>query len=183
MTIDSCFQFGKIIKPHGLKGELTVSMITEHADHLKNMKSVYLSINDRLVPFFIEKLTLINKTKAIVQLEDVASEMDAEAYSGTMMYAPLAVLPPLKKDQFYYHEVIGYMVIDSKLGSLGTVDQIYEMPGQDLIAVIYHQSEVLIPISEKIVLSADHSLKTVYVHLPDGLIDLYTDNDGDPHEN
>ncbi len=184
MTIDSCFQFGKFIKPHGLKGELQVMVTTEHADYLKNIKSIFLNINDRLVPFFIQKLSLLNKTKAIILLEDVVSEDEAGQFSGVTIHMPLTNLPALKKDQFYYHEVIGYMVVDQKLGALGTIDQIYEMPGQDLIAVIYHGNEVLIPISDQIVFSADHSLKVVHVELPEGLLDLYTENnDTAPDEN
>lgn len=183
MTVDSCFQFGKIIKPHGLKGELAVTVTTDHVEHLKNVKNIFLSINDRLVPFFIEKFTVTSKTRAILKLEDVNSESEADTYSGISIFLPLTLLPPLGKNQFYYHEVIDYMVLDNKLGAIGTIAEIYEMPGQDLIAVQYHNTEVLIPISEQIVIGADHALKTVYVELPEGLLDMYTDQDDEPHEN
>lgn len=176
MTIDSCFEFGKILKPHGLKGELLVHVTTDQASNLKGVKGIFIEVNARLVPFFMEKFTITQKTKAIVQLEDMQTEAQALPLLGKVIYIPLQALPALGKDQFYYHEVKGYAVVDEKLGILGTVKEIYEMPGQDLIEIEYRGSEVLIPISNEIVHKADHKEKTVSVKLPDGLLEMYTDS-------
>jgi 16S rRNA processing protein RimM len=185
MNIETCFQFGKVLKPHGLKGALLVTVVTEQAAHLKDVKNIFIEINARLVPFFIDTMTFSSKTKAILQIEDLNTEEEAAALAGHTVYLPLSILPPLGQDQFYYHEVIGYTVIDELLGTLGVVQEIYEMPGQDLIAMQYHAQEVLIPIASPIVQRADHQLRTITVRLPEGLLELYAENNNnnDPHEN
>ncbi|RYD89602.1 MAG: hypothetical protein EOP50_17300 [Sphingobacteriales bacterium] len=92
-----------------------------------------------------------------------------------------SALPELEQDQFYFHEIIGYKVHDAEAGELGTVREIFAMPTQDLIAMDYNGTEVLIPIMDDIVEKADKETKTLYVNLPEGLLEVYT-NPGAPDD-
>ncbi len=87
---------------------------------------------------------------------------------------PLDTLEELEDDQFYYHEIQGFEVLDENLGLLGTVREVYSVATQNLIALDYQGSEVLIPIVEGIVLKADRQKKQVLVNLPEGLLEVYT---------
>lgn len=173
MTVDHCFELGKTLRPHGTKGELLIGLAVDKPEHYIKKESVFIEINKKLVPFFIKKLTLFQNSKAILQLEDVSSEEDVDILLNCSLYLPLTELPALGKGHFYYHQVINYQVIDQQLGSLGIVAQIYEMPGQDMVEMTYQNSEVLIPISDTIVLNADHSKQELYVNLPEGLLEIY----------
>ena len=174
MKVDSCFEFGKIIKPHGVKGEVSVTVVADNSEELKKVIHVFIEINSRLIPFIIEKLTISQK-RAIIKFEDINSEEETESLMGQKIYLPLADLPPLKSGQFYYHEIVNYIIEDQEKGKLGVVKEIFEMPGQDLIAMDYNGQEVLIPMESSIVLNADHIEKVLKVNLPNGLLELYTD--------
>jgi 16S rRNA processing protein RimM len=173
MLIDSCFELGKIIKSHGTKGELTLHLLVEKPEHYIKKESVFIDINNKLVPFFMTKISLVTNSKAIIALDDVNTQPDAEELLNCVIYLPLTELTKLDQGHFYYHQVIGYQVIDKVLGELGVVAEILEMPGQDLIEMTYQGCEVLIPINDDIVFDANHELKTIHVALPQGLLEIY----------
>lgn len=179
MIVDQCFQFGRLLKLHGIDGEIQAHLVVEEPQNYKKLESVFVEINQKLVPFFVEKISIIGKNKAVIKFEDVEDEEEAEDLLGNAMYLPLHTLPKLKEGQFYYHEVVDYAVEDKNMGELGIIKEVLEMPGQDLINMTYKNTEVLIPITNDIVLNADHSIKKLFVNLPDGLVDLYLDPNND----
>lgn len=175
MNIDACFELGFILKTHGIQGEVTFVLDVDTPEDYKGLESVFIGINGKLVPFFIDKIQITGE-KAIVRLEDVNTLEKAEGIVGNTLYLPLQNLPQLDEDQFYYHDIIGYRIIDEVKGPLGIVANIYELPGQDVLAMTYWEKEVLIPITDEIVTGADREIKEVYVVLPDGLLEVYLED-------
>lgn len=174
MDIDACYQLGYVLKPHGLKGEVQIFLDVDFPETYKKMESVFIEIDKKLVPFFISKIS-IDKSRAVVMFEDVDTFEKARELKGHALYLPEEKLPPLEEGQFYYHEVIGYRVIDKKEGVLGTVQDIYTLPGQELMAMQYKGKEVLVPLHDNVLLKMDRMAKEVHVNLPEGLLQVYLD--------
>lgn len=174
MNIDECFQLGYVIKRHGLSGEVSILLDVDVPQEYQKLESVFVEINDKLVPFFIESMQL-RDNKAIVRFEDINTADQAEELRSRKLYLPLANLPRLKEGQFYYHQIIGYKVIDAVAGDIGEARDVYTSPKQDLLAVDHQGKEVLIPINDEIIREADHDLKELKVILPEGLLDIYLD--------
>jgi len=172
MVLDDCFEIGYILKPHGLKGALSIQLDVDDPSKYTKMESVIVGIGNNLIPFFISSLQ-IQGQKGIMSLEDVNSLDEAEKLKSCPLLLPLDLLPKLKKNQFYYHEVIGYQIIDTMKGQLGIIEFVFTAGNQDLISMKYQGKEVLIPINNKIVVHADHDKREVRVNLPDGLLDIY----------
>lgn len=175
MKAENCFELGYISKAHGLAGEVQLSLDTETPEYYKELESVFIEINNKLIPFFIESISISGK-KAIVKFEDLDHIDQASELTGKKAFLPLEMLPELEDDQFYYHEITGYTVIDSTAGTLGSVDAVIENPGHDLILMSYKEKEVIIPITEDIVHNIDRDKAEVYVTLPEGLLDLYLED-------
>ena len=55
MTKDKCFYVGKIVKTHGLKGEVTLRIDNEQFDDIEELNYFLLDINEKLIPFFIPR--------------------------------------------------------------------------------------------------------------------------------
>ena len=172
MKIDDCFQLGYVIKHHGLHGELSIFLDTDFPENYIKMESVYVELQQKLVPFFIESLKILNQ-KAIVNLSDINSLVDAQALKGAPIYLPLEFLPDLDESQFYYHEIINYKVIENKSGDIGHVEDVYEVAGNDLLKVNCRGKEVLIPIRDDIITKVDKIRKIINVTLPEGLLEIY----------
>ncbi len=172
MKPSQCFQLGIVSRPHGLKGEVYVALDTDFPEDYSEMESVFLLQNGKLVPFFIERLQIRN-TEALVKFEEIDDKEAALGIKGLSLHLPLDQLPELESDQFYFHEIIGYQIIDQNSGELGEVGQVYEAGHQDLIGMDYQGKEVLIPINDDIILTVDREKETLSVNLPDGLLALY----------
>jgi 16S rRNA processing protein RimM len=110
-----------------------------------------------------------------LKLEDVTSEGDADALLKKDLYLPLDLLPKLEGNAFYFHEIIGFQVIDENFGPIGQITGVNDSTTQALFEIDHHGKEVLIPINDDIINSLDRTAKTVLVKTPPGLIDLYLD--------
>ena len=172
MDIDSCFQLGYVIKPHGLKGDISIYIDADDPQVYKNLESVLIQQDNQLVPFFISKIK-ISGQKAMISLEDSTDIESAQLLKGSALFLPLSALPKLTDQQFYFHEIIGYVVNDETLGELGPVLTVYDAGPQDLLAIEHKNREVLVPINDETVKHVDKNKKEILVNIPDGLVDIY----------
>ena len=174
MRIDDCYQLGYVIKTHGLDGEVSILLDVDIPDDYHALESVFVAVQgtETLVPFFLEHI-VIQQNKALVKFEDVDSIEQAEPLVKAGLYLPLTSLPALSEDQYYYHEIIGFRVVDQQAGDLGTVKDVYSTAGQDMIAMDYEGKEVLIPINDNIITRVDKAQQVVHVDLPEGLLEVY----------
>ena len=178
MDIDSCYQLGYVIKPHGLKGDISIFIDADDPQVYRTLESVFIQQDKQLVPFFITQIK-ISGQKAILVLEESNNIDDARNLKGAALYLPLTFLPQLADDQFYYHEIVGYLVKDEALGEVGKIIEVYDDGPQDLIAIDYQGKEVLIPINDETIIKVDKSNKIFLVNLPEGLLDIYTSEEKD----
>ena len=174
MTKEDCYEVGYIVKTHGLKGEVGIHLDVDNPADYSDLDGLLIEINGELIPHFIERIR-INVDKAIVKFEGINRIEEAEPLVRKTLYLSLDQLDELKDDQFYYHEIIGYQIVDGIKGPLGIIKTIYNQPHQDLISMEYLTKEILIPISHEHVLKANHELKELYVSLPEGLLEVYLD--------
>ena len=175
MTKDNCFELGKITKTHGLKGEVVLWLDVDFPEDYEDLESIFLDVKGELVPFFMDSYRL-SGNRAIVQFEDIDTFEKAEELVNLEAYLPLDELPALENDQFYYHEIIGFQVVDKNLGELGIVYTVHSMQAQDLLVMDYKGKEVLIPVIPEIVLEADKEAKILNVNLPEGLLEVYLED-------
>jgi|SRR5690554_1805030 16S rRNA processing protein RimM len=172
MRKEDCYYLGKITKLHGFKGNLILHLDTDEPEIYKNMESVFIDKNGMLVPFFFETIGLHSKNKLLVKFEDVSAE-EAVKLVNKDIYLPLESLPELDEDGFYYHEIIGYKVIDSRKGEIGQIKNVNDSGVQDLFEVDFNGREILIPIVDDWILEVNKDQKFIRLQTPEGLIELY----------
>ena len=172
MDFDSCFQLGYVIKSHGLKGEVNVFLDTDEPRAYKGLESVFVEQNKKLVPFFIDKIQ-VRGDKAVVKFDGVSTIDAANNLKAAGLWLPLTFLSDLDNNDFYYHEIVGFKVLDKNHGDIGEVKAVYTSVKQDLVAAIYKGAEILIPISNDIIYKVDKEAKTIFTNLPDGLLEVY----------
>ena len=173
MKKEDCFYLGKIIKKYSFKGEVLLKLDTDQPELYEYLDALFLDINNSLIPYFIEKSQLHKSNLLRLKFEDVSSEIDAEQLLKKEVYLPLALLPKLEGNTFYYHEIIGFHVVDENFGSVGLISGVNDSTAQVLLEIDRNGTEILIPLNDDIIRVVDRNKKTVTVHTPPGLIDLY----------
>jgi len=172
MNKNDLFILGYISKTVGIKGEVVFNLDVDDPKRYKNLESVFIEINNGLVPFFIKSIQLRGNT-AVVSIEGFDNPQKAAELVGTTLYLPLNLLPTLKGNKFYFHEVSGYTVIDKQFGNIGTVETVLDFPQQAILQIKKGEKEILIPVKDEFILSIDRANKTIHTQAPDGLIELY----------
>ncbi|SEE14793.1 16S rRNA processing protein RimM [Tenacibaculum sp. MAR_2010_89] len=175
MQKEECFYLGKIVKKHSFKGEVVIKLDTDEPELYRDLESVFVDLGNNLIPFFIEKSSLSKSTMFRVKFEDVNTEQDADAIMRAGIYLPLNLLPKLTGNKFYYHEVIGFTVIDTNFGEVGEIQSINDTSAQPLFEIDRDGNEVFIPMIDDFIKKIDRDNKIVEVTTPEGLIDLYLD--------
>ncbi len=173
MRKEDCFYLGKVVSKYSFKGEVLVKLDTDEPDIYENMESVLVSLGNNLVPFFIDRCRLHKSNLLRIDFEEVKDEPTADKLIGSELYLPLTMLPPLKGNKFYFHEVIGFTVLDEVHGDIGIIESVNDSASQDLFEIKKGDKELLIPVSDDIIAKVDRESKTIHVKTPEGLVDLY----------
>lgn len=170
---DTCFRLGHIARLHGFKGELSIFLDTDDPSDFKELESVFVEYDQKLIPFFLEKIQIQNKGFAVVRFEDIDSEKKAKLLVGCSLYLPLETLPELSDEEFYFHEATGFDVIDKNYGPIGKVNKVIDLSGNPLLEIDFNGIEILLPKQDEFIEKIDRENKILYVHAPPGLLGLY----------
>jgi len=178
MNIEDTFYLGFISKKTGYKGELTGIFDVDHPLKYQNLESVFLLIEGKLVPFFIEKIFFQpNSNQAVIKFKDTGSKKKAEELINCEMYLPLEQLPTLSGNQFYFHEVEGFHVYDIEHGYIGELIRIIDHPGNPVMQIKKGINEILIPANDEFIQEVNRELKKMLVTTPEGLLDIYINDE------
>jgi 16S rRNA processing protein RimM len=172
MEKHNCYLAGYIAKTHGLKGELSLTFSKGEIEELKEMESVFVEINNKLLPFFIEEISVKSNKTAIARFKEIETLEQAQSLVRSNLFIPVASTPSTTH-LLNYPYMIGFKVIDTKEGELGTINEIEEFPAQTIAQIQLGGKEILFPVNETTVVKIDIENKTLHVCLPDGLLDIY----------
>lgn len=171
------YYLGKIVKTSGYKGSLVFFFDVDDIGYYQDLDAVFVELAGELIPFVIADLTIKKGNQAFVTLEDVDTEEEAVALTGSDLYLPLSYLPPLAGKKFYFHEVAGFRVVDSVHGDLGTIREVIDRTSQPFMVVRKDKNEILIPLSDDIIRKVDRENRVMEVATPEGLVGIYLDRD------
>ncbi len=171
MDIKDCYYLGRITKPWGTKGQLMLFLDVDNPEEYASLDSAFVETKGQLVPVFFA-IDQMNGNKAVATLEDTTPD-EAAKLVGHELYLPLTLLPKLTGNQFYFHEVTGFRVVDSNHGDIGILEQVIEYPAQPLFQIMKNGTEILVPVIDQVIDRVDRELKTIFITAPNGLIELY----------
>lgn len=166
------YYLGMITKPFGYKGQLCVHLDTDQPERYRNLDAVFIDLDGELIPYMIKDFQLRNGNQAVATFEDLSAE-ESKALIKCDLYLPLSMLPPLSGNQFYFHEVIGFKVIDEQHGDIGTITDFIDLSLQPIMQIDHNGTEILIPAVDEFIKSLDRDGKSIYINAPEGLIDIY----------
>ncbi len=171
MKTSACYKIGYILKPHGLKGEVTVVLDPGFPLDFNDIKTVWIERANRLLPYFVQSAS-VRDTRAFVKFEDVDTPEDARTLSRGSLYLPKESRPKSGKGSFYDDEIIGFEVTDLQTGTLGHVTGVTNAGANRLLTMPYRGKDLLIPVNGPFITSVNKSTKTITVSLPEGFFDL-----------
>lgn len=161
-----------IKRPHGLKGQLSLKFFKEITAKTLLKEPVFIQMDNQPVPFFVKTASVKSDLTGVILLDGV-SPQETEKFKGKELFIERSVLPK-EEEVFDPEDIINFKVIDKKLGELGIVNEIMESTQQTIISVLTtKEKSILIPLVDAMVEQIDFDKKTIFTHLPEGLVELY----------
>jgi 16S rRNA processing protein RimM len=153
-------EVGRIVKPHGLKGEVVVELVTNRSERLAP-GSVLEAPGGSLVVRSSRPFEATGSGRWLVTFDGIGDRASSETLRGAVLHAA----PLDDPDALWVHELIGSRVMDAAGAALGTVTAIEANPASDLLVL---DGGALIPLR----FVTGHSPEQVTVDIPPGLLDL-----------
>ena len=170
---DRLVVIGEIARPHGLRGEVRVTPLTDHPERFEGVTDCVLWDRARDTR---ERCRIIGARRqgvaVLLSLAGCETVEAASALVGRLVALPEAEALPLPPGQFYPWQLEGCWVLTDDGREIGRVTRIDRSSAQDLWVVSDGVRERLIPAVAEIVLEVDLAGGRVVVRPPDGLLDL-----------
>jgi len=177
MNKEDCFYLGIIARKHSYKGEIVIAIDSDEPDLYADIDAVFVDFNNKLIPFFVEKISLNKGNQLRIKFEDIDSEEEAMDILKRDTYLPVSLLPKLEGDKFYYHEVIGFTIKDAKFGEFGKITAVNDSTAQALFIIqSKNGGEILVPIIDEFIENVDRENQIITVKTPEGLIEMNLDD-------
>ncbi|MBN1598574.1 MAG: 16S rRNA processing protein RimM [Bacteroidales bacterium] len=172
IDLKDCLLLGTITKTHGVKGQVVLKLNNLCFDDIKEMETVFIIIDGLPVPFFVSEYIKKNHDSLIIKFDDINMEEDARELSECNVYIKSTLISSKTINPETSEKLIGYKVIDNKLGLLGTLNDILDIQLNPLFRIVNINKEILLPIQPEFILSIDDDQKIILVETPSGFEDL-----------
>ncbi len=165
---------GRLRKPHGLKGEMSLFPITDQPDEVfKPGRSLWvMDLEGQVIagPYEIERSRGYHR-EWLVKFRGLEERVDIDALRGQFLAAPAGELPPPADGEVYLHELEGFAVRKQDGTALGVVTGYYELPSGFTLEVQGPKREFMLPFRKEFVVEVDREARRLTVELPGGLIE------------
>jgi len=161
---------GRVRRPHGVHGEVTVETVTDFPERL--VPGVEVGIG-REAPEFrrtVEKVRF-HKGGWLLGFADVGDRDEVEGWRGLWLFLPARERSELPANYYYEHELVGCRCTLADGTVLGEVTALDDGPGGALLTVATAGAEALVPFVAPIVVRVDIAARAIVLDPPRGLFD------------
>ena len=172
MKLNDFYYLGKITKKFSFRGEVIIFLDTDSPEFYYNIKKIFINLNNVLTPFDLSSVIPNKSNRIRVKINGINSENDTKKLINKEIYLPIESLPKTDENSFYYHEIIGYTVLDQDSKKVGYITGVNDQSPQHLFQINASGKKTLVPINDNLILKVDKKNKTMRIELPDGILDL-----------
>jgi 16S rRNA processing protein RimM len=154
-------------RPHGLRGEMLVQVISDDPERLQ--PGANLTLGPQHLPVTINSARQHNQG-LLIAFEEYPTREAIEPFRNVPLYVHVDELPALAEGEFYAHQLVGLQVVDEAGQDLGRLVDVLETGANDVYVV--HSAtgaELLLPAIEDVILKIDLENGQVRVRLLPGM--------------
>ncbi len=171
---DELVAIGKVLKPHGVRGELSVEVLTDFPERFEQTEEVHLVPPARgaarEAPSQVWVLPLESSRahhgRMLVKLAGVSTVDQAGWLRNFLLAVPQDELVELEEGEYWHFELEGLQVFDRQGQRLGELREVLVTPAHDLYAVGTASGEIYIPAVDEYVHEVDLAAGRMVVTVP-----------------
>ncbi|HET9369577.1 MAG TPA: ribosome maturation factor RimM [Vicinamibacterales bacterium] len=163
---------GRVIRPHGNKGQVVVAPETDFGEERFRIGSVLDVLQDGRDRQLVVNASRLHDGRWVVGFDGVASIDDAETLRGLELKIAAAAVTPLEPGRYYLYDLEGCTVETVDGERVGVVERVDTGSGPAMLVVAGRGGEVLVPFVDAICASIDVPGQRIVIRPIEGLIDL-----------
>ena len=173
MAADRLVAIGEIGRPHGVRGEVRVTPLTDHPGRFATLVQCVLwdEARDRRLPCRIRGARAQGDA-LVISLAGYESPEAVAAPTGWLLAVPESEVLPPPEGHFYPWQLVGCRVLTEDGRDVGSVVRIEGSAAQDLWVVGGEGREHLVPAVAEIVREVDLDGRRIVIRPPEGLLEL-----------
>ena len=166
---------GRVVRAHGITGELVVEVRTDDPDtRFAPGTRLRARPNNGPERTYVVESAREHSGRLLVRLTGVADRNAADALRGNLFLVDSDDLPPIDDpDEFYDHQLEGLRVVTTDGRLVGNVKEVLHTAAGELLSVTAETgAEVLVPFVGAIVTEVSLANQTIEIDPPEGLLEL-----------
>lgn len=157
---------GQLGKAHGIRGEVTMTILTDFPERIHTGKTLYIGEEHRSMQVHTARPT---GTKLLLKFEGIETRTQAEELRNLIVSVPQEEVPPLPKGEYYYHELLGLRVVSEEGQDLGILEEILPTGANDVFLIrLPDGRELLLPVIPGVLLGVDLQNRQMRVRVMPG---------------
>jgi|WetSurMetagenome_2_1015567.scaffolds.fasta_scaffold00006_162 16S rRNA processing protein RimM len=161
---------GKISKTHGFEGAVTVKLEKTFIEDIPEMESVFIDIEGKPVPFFIEESEYPGGDILRLKFKWYNTAGMVNEFVGFRVFLTEGEKEDTGDEK---NALQSFSICLSDNTIIGTIKEVIENPGQLLLNISTPDNkEILIPFHEDFIRSIDKKKKIIRMDLPEGLLEI-----------
>jgi len=172
---DNLVVIGRILRPHGIKGEVKVDVITDWPGRFSTGRSVFVNSDNKNGSWRVIENVRFQNTRLIIKFKGVESRDSAEVLKNHWLEIRANERPVLKQDEYYLPDLLGSSVRLADGNNLGMLKDVMQDTSQDLYVIETDRGDVLVPAVKAFIKKIDLSQRIIIIDPVEGL--LGTDED------
>lgn len=163
---------GRIVRPHGLRGDVVVHPETDFIDERFQPGASFATRTSAGDEQLTVRTVRMAGGRPVVGFDGVSSVEQAEGLVGLELRVPEETLQPLGEGTYYLHQLAGCVVSTTGGAHVGTVAKVDGGIGSSRLVIEGERGEILIPLAAEICIEIDVAGKRIAIDPPEGLLDL-----------
>jgi 16S rRNA processing protein RimM len=128
---------GRVLRPHGVRGELSVEVLSDAPDRFAPGGELGVGDPDGDAPLerVVVRAARLHLGRLLLSLEGVEDRDAADRFRGAWLSIPVTDARPLDPDEFWPHQLVGLTVVDRQGHERGRVADVVPGAAHDLLSV------------------------------------------------
>lgn len=162
---------GQVTRTVGIRGEVSVRPLTDNPDRFSKMREVWVGSGE----VNVERLSVSgcrqNRSGLVLKFKEVETQADAEARRGQYLYVRKSKNTRPVPGSYFIHDIIGLQVVTETGEVVGDVNDVMQLPANDVWVVMKDGKEVLIPALKQVITSVDLKQRKVVIRPLEGMLE------------
>lgn len=160
---------GEIATPHGLRGEVSVRVLSENQSRFASGSSLRVGRDPARAGTMQVEALRVHAGRALVKFRGIEDRSSAETLRGLLVFVEFTALGRLEPHAYWEHDLVGARVMDVEGNDLGIMRGVEGRLEQDIWQVETSAGIVLVPAAKDIIASVDLDRGCIVINPPEGL--------------